>query len=216
LVWLELRENKSLVSVESTGGTPAIPASPSPDTLAVLSGGSWTGAYDSPNSPKSASGLVLTSGTLAGNFAPASAGGVMVACSDDLAVYEASTYSRRFSRSLPCPRASALQTNVLIIRDGRTPALPLSTERANRLAIGQDEDRVIVAGAFTPVGTAITLLDFAAYVAAAAKKMGRNDLTALNLDGACAAQLSIPPVRQRFGCDRAGYNVNRIVVRREP
>jgi hypothetical protein len=216
LVWLELRESKTLVSVERTNGAPAIPTQPPSDALAILSGGSWTGAYDSPNSPKSASGLVVTSGSIVSALRPTQTGGVMFACDDHLFVYDADTYSKRYARGLPCQRASALQTSFIVVGDGKATSHLPSAERANRLAIGQDDDRVIIAGAFTPVGTALTLTDFASFVAAAAKKLGRNDLSALNLDGACSAQLSIPPIRQRFGCDRAGYNVNRIVVRREP
>ena len=215
LVWLELHESKTVVSVEKTNGGPAIPATPPADALAILSGGSWTGAYDSPGSAKSGSGLVVTSGTVVIPFRSTQAGGVMVACNDDLEVYDAGTYARRFSRTLPCTRASALQTGTIVVRDGTAQTFP-SGDRANRLAIGEDEDRVIIAGAFTSIGTAITLADFAGYVAAAARKLKRDDLTALNLDGACSAQLSIPPIRQRFGCARAGFNVNRIVARREP
>lgn len=212
LVWLEIRESKSRVSVEKTNGQ-AIRSTPvDATTLALLSGGTWTGRYDSPNSAKRGSGLVIASGTPVSAFT-ARTGGVFVACANDLRFFTASDYASKYGTRLPCEKASVLQTSTMLIRDGKAEPFPAG-EKANRLAIGQDEDQIIIAGAFTSFGTALSLADFSAYLAAAGKKLGRNDLTALNLDGACSAQLFIPPLNRRFGCETAGFNINRIAVRR--
>jgi len=216
LVWLEIRESDSLVSVESANGKAIPAAKPAADVLAILSGGTWTGQYDAPNSAKQASGLVVSNGAQVSAFAPAN-GGVLYACKDDLLIVDALEYAKKFAnqRRLPCTGASVLQTSAILVRDGKAQPFGAGV-KSNRLAIGQDEDRVIIAGAFTTLGTALSLADFANWIAAAAPKMKRNGLDAVNLDGGCAAQLFIPQLDRRFGCNAPGYNVNRIVVRREP
>ena len=217
LVWLEIRESTSFVFVEKTNNRP-IPNTPvDANTLAVLSGGSWTGRYDSPLGAKQASGLVITSGSVVSplTIEKNGSGGVLWACNNDLRFADAAEYSKMWRGRLPCPAVSALQTSALVIKNGK-PGKFSAGEKANRLAIGQDADKIIIAGAFTSFGTALSLPEFASYVAAAAKELGRKNLNALNLDGACSAQLLIPPLQARFGCDTPGFSINRIVVRPKP
>ncbi|HYR27589.1 MAG TPA: phosphodiester glycosidase family protein, partial [Thermoanaerobaculia bacterium] len=216
LVWLEIRESDSLVSVEKANGQAIPSTAPAADVLAILSGGTWTGQYDAPNSAKQASGLVVSNGAQVSAFTPATTGGVLYACKDDLLVVDAAAYAKKFAnQKLPCTGASVLQASAILVRDGKPQQFPAGV-KANRMAIGQDEDRVVIIGAFTSFGTALSLADFANWIAAAAPKMKRNGLDAVNLDGGCSAQLSIPHLKRRFGCDTPGYNINRIVVRREP
>ena len=218
LVWLELNPADVRLSVDAQAHFDDITHSAvDRSVVALVSGGMWRGAYDAQWRQRKADGLVVASGALKGGLNATDAGGVAVICGADVSILPMSAFPKQTvekSVVLPCTKAapSALQSNVLLVRDGEADSFR-DDSAANRMALCAGKGKVVIAGAFNSVGHALTLQQFADFVAAAARKRKIASLSALNLDGACAAQLFIPQIKAHYGCNGDNYAVNRIVIR---
>jgi hypothetical protein len=221
LVWAVLDQDEVLLSVDGQSrfeefASTGVPA----DAVAVVSGGMWTGRYDTKPNERRPAGLVASGGTINAPFVPLPNGGVLVACGDDVEITTVRSFADRSvprpnAIRLPCPRASMLQANLILVRDGVVDRVAQDTP-ANRIAIGAGNEKIVIAGAFIPSGFALSASDFAQFIVAAAQRTEVSRPTVLNLDGACSAQLVFPQARLRFGCPGTTFSINRIIVRNEP
>lgn len=228
LVWIEIDDDDVMLSVDPRSGWDSMSRASlgaiAGDVVAVLSGGMWSGAYDAARSAsRKPMGLVYASGQAraplakfpsTGAGAPqVERGGVLVSCDEQEVTVLPVTTFRALTRNAPLPcdadelrTASALQTSV-ILGAGQTATIARGAA-ANRLAIGSANKRIVVAGAFTASGFALPLQEFSRYI-----EVRMPGLTMLNLDGECSAQIYLPQIERRFGCPRAGFLVNRILLR---
>jgi hypothetical protein len=219
LVWLQVEDGDVRVSVDGTPSFDDITRSGGTDSsiVAIANGGMWRGRFDSPWKERTADGLVVASGKPVGDFKPATNGGVAVMCGDDVSILRVSDFPKQNQPKkvvLPCNKKSpsALQSNLILVNDGVADAIAGSTA-ANRLAFGTGHDTVVIAGAFSSSGHALTLRQFSEFLVAAAKRQRVKSFDAVNLDGECGAQLWVPKLKLHFGCEGTSYTVNRIVMR---
>lgn len=240
LVWMELDDDDVLLVVDPRSGTDSMTkgslGNSSGDVIAVISGGMWSGAFDTASArSRSPSGLVYASGkasmTLSrftGRDGKTETGGVLVSCDErevsviPTAQFRALTTNRA---ALPCDgdelsTASALQSNVLL--GGPYTATISKSSAANRVAVGSFQKRsaigtvqrtIVVAGAFNASGFALPLSDFSRFIDIRAASRSVSGLTLLNLQGDCGAQIYLPQIDRRYGCPKAGFLVNRILLR---
>jgi hypothetical protein len=213
LVWLVIDDDETALSVEKVG-------QPDGNVIAILSGGDWMGRKDSGDTSRNvAEGLTISRGSVVqsrweldarGN----PAGGMLIACGndDDVQVIDAAAYRRQYGARQPCAGASVLQTDAMLLRNGRPlPAAP--DAKSNRLAIGSDSHKIYIAGAFHSLGTALSLADFTRFL----ELQRVRNLSMLDLVDGCSAELIVARVRDgRFGCHRAGFKINQIVLRYAP
>jgi hypothetical protein len=216
LVWLEVPASAVRLSVDGDSTFENIAKSglnKDASVIAIVSGGSWSGAYDRPWKDRKPDGYVVSNGVKKGEFKPFNSGGIAVICSDDVRIMPIANFPKT-----PDPRCnnmselSALQSNVVLVRGGKPETLG-SDSPSNRISLCTGRDRIVVAGAFNSTGHSLTLRQFADFIAAAAQQRKIADFNAMNLAGDCAAQLFIPQLNVRFGCGGANYSVNKIVMR---
>jgi len=186
--------------------------------IAIVGGGMWSGTYDQEWTKRQPDGLVVAAGIPKGQLRETANGGTAVICGDDVSIVPAAAYPKQIVRgtvAIPCnkPAPSVLQSSALLVRGGAADPLRDDTP-ANRLALGSGGGRVVIAGAFNSAGQALTLRQFAEFVAAAAQVRKIDGFSALNLNGDCSAQLVVPELGAFFGCEGKNYTANRIVMRR--
>jgi Phosphodiester glycosidase len=219
LVWVTIDNDDVRLSIDGKPRLEEFGKSDIPtNAVAVISGGMWNGRYDTLVNERKPTGLVIASGVNIAPFNRASQGGVLSACGDDVDIIPAKDFAWSAITSsgavrMPCAKGSMLQTNLILVKNGRVDDVRRDTA-ANRVAIGSGEDRVLVAGAFIASGFALSAVDFAQFIAAAAAKTHIEHVTMLNLDGACSAQIYLSQVKLRFGCEGQTYSINRILIKR--
>jgi hypothetical protein len=82
------------------------------------------------------------------------------------------------------------------------------------VAIGLTPKSVVIVGAFNDSNFALETRDFAALLSAVADKEKLSDLRAINLDGACGAQIYFPSSKfPKLGCNGDNYSVNRFIIK---
>ena len=193
--------------------------------LVVVSGGLWT-EHAGGWTARTPSGLVIRNSTREHvEEAGWKAGGVFLRCGDELMILTSSEFlvqSRAASINgrwtTPCDvrhedSVFGLQTKLLLVNRSRVPVNLDRDPPANRVAIGLDRNNVVVAGAFTANNSALSTRDFAAVLAAEARRE-LPDFQALDLDGACGAQIYIPGNKpSKFGCSGETFSMNRFIIK---
>lgn len=94
----------------------------------------------------------------------------------------------------------ALQSKPLLVENSQSGIHSDDHQLANRTAVGLRADgTVIIAGAFSPSNSAVTLAEFADFLRAPASAGGAGAIIALNLDGGPSAFLTCPTLNLSFG-----------------
>jgi uncharacterized protein YigE (DUF2233 family) len=104
---------------------------------------------------------------------------------------------------------SAVQTKPLLVNDGAIVVRSRNDAPFNETAIGvTSESRLLIIGAFSPDGNAISLRSFARFARLPRNLNGPAAATAVALDGGPGAQLYFPQRAVHFGYEGTNYIPN--------
>ncbi len=108
---------------------------------------------------------------------------------------------------------AAVQSKPLVVEAGKVAIHSKGGDLANRSAIGlTPEGDVILAGAFSATNQAMTLYEFAEFLAAGPASGGPDAYIALAMDGGPGAHIYFPGARHHCGTDGPNYVPNVVRV----
>jgi len=173
-----------------------------PSDVVVMDGGFF--GYG-PNNSYVPVGLVITDGKVQSQRGRWSGGGAVVQGRALLTVVPMS--------ALPSldHLQHAIQSKPMLVEGGKMGIKSDSKPPFNRVAVGVNQDgNIIVAGAFQDDGTAVTLVEFSAFLSAKQSEGGPQAVYALNLDGGPDAHLYFPGIGLHMGYGGQNFVPNAI------
>jgi hypothetical protein len=172
--------------------------------LAIVSGGTWS---EKRNGVPVSEGLVVANGRLISDLKPTwQAGGIFAQMTNGAVVLSSSQ-----------PRldgvTEAIQSRLLLARSGVFRMGWKDHNPADRVAIGVSDEAVIVAAAIHRHERTATLRGFVSFVHDIAMAQKLTNVSMINLDGACEAQLYVPSMNRLFSCSSGvAPTPNRVMI----